>query len=445
VGAGRSGARVNRASRERALSRVSPAMIDELERLRLQRILSDWVTGLPLYPVADLRNERVANLGVIYLQLGRFAGIESVYGWELYDQVLRCVTESLRQDLEASTLRPCLLSMQFTGCDGFYLLFDLPADGTGEREQRLEKEALRLRDGATRRLSQRLGRTIVELMAVHCSAVYVPDDPRTRPSRNVVRGLREAARLVESRESAERLKLVASCRSVLAGRKLHAVYQPVVSIKDNAVVGYEALIRGPHGELELPDVLFAVAHEADMTLELESLCLETIFAKVPRGVAGKKLFVNASPRLLGHSVFLDERNLQAMKRAHPEVVLEVSEKEVVHDYPAFRETLDRLRHVGLQIAIDDAGSGYSGLESILQLRPEYIKVATSIVRNLHADTIKRQVITALATLGEQIQAPLIAEGIEQPEELDSLLALGVRMGQGFLLGRPQARIARNAH
>ena len=420
-------------------------MVDELERLRLQRILSDWVTGLPLYPVADLRNERLPNLGIVYLQLGRFAGIESVYGWELYDQVLRCVTESVRADLETSTLRSAFLSIQFTGCDGFYLLFDLAAGTTAAGQAALEKEALRFREGATRRLSQRLGRTIVELMAVHHSAVCVPDDPRVRPSRNVIRGLREAARLVETRETAERLRLAASCRAVLAGRKLHAVYQPVVSIRENDVVGYEALIRGPAGELERPDMLFAVAEEADMTLELESLCLETIFAKVPRGVLGKKLFVNASPRLLGHSVFLDERNLESMRRAHPHVVVEISEKEVVHDYPAFRETLDRLRHAGLQIAIDDAGSGYSGLESILQLRPEFIKVATSIVRNLHADTIKRQVITALATLGEQIEAPLIAEGIEQRAELDSLLALGVRMGQGFLLGRPQARIARTTH
>jgi len=418
-------------------------MVDELERLRLQRILSDWVTGLPLYPVADLRNERVSNLGVIYLQLGRFAGVESVYGWELYDQVLRCVTESLQADLESSSLRSSFLSIQFTGCDGFYLLFDLRVGG--DVQARLEKESARFREGATRRLGHRLGRTIVELMAVHCSAVCVPDDPRVRPSRNVIRGLREAARLVETRETAERLKLVASCRAVLAGRKLHAVYQPVVSIKEKGIIGYEALIRGPAGELERPDVLFAVAHEADMTLELESLCLETIFASLPRAVAKKKLFVNASPRLLGHSVFLDERNLASMRRAHPNVVVEISEKEVVHDYPAFRETLDRLRSAGLQIAIDDAGSGYSGLESILQLRPEYIKVATSIVRNLHADTIKRQVITALATLGEQIQAPLIAEGIEQPEELDSLLALGVRMGQGYLLGKPQARVARTVH
>jgi len=441
---GRTAIRARQVTRAKPAPGAPPPMVDELERLRLQRILSDWITGLPLYPVADLRNERVANLGVIYLQLGRFAGVESVYGWELYDQVLRCVTESLQADVETSPLRTSFLSIQFTGCDGFYLLFDV-APGGGDPQLRLERESVRLRDGATRRLSQRLGRTIVELMAVHCSAVCVPDDPRARPSRNVIRGLREAARLVETRETAERLKLVSACRAVLAGRKLHAVYQPVVSIKDSGIVGYEALIRGPVGELERPDVLFAVAHEADMTLELESLCLETIFAKVPRAITGKKLFVNASPRLLGHSVFLDERNLASIRRAHPNVVVEVSEKEVVHDYPAFRETLDHLRHAGLQIAIDDAGSGYSGLESILQLRPEYIKVATSIVRNLHTDTIKRQVITALASLGEQIQAPLIAEGIEQPEELHSLLSLGVRMGQGYLLGRPQVRCARTVH
>src|SRR4051794_33874628 len=134
LGGGKAFARARQGSRGRSATTTSsampgpaPMMLDELERLRLQRILSDWVTGLPLYPIADLRNERLANLGVVYLQLGRFAGIESVYGWELYDQVLRCVTESLRADIESSALRPAFLSMQFTGCDGFYLLFDLPA------------------------------------------------------------------------------------------------------------------------------------------------------------------------------------------------------------------------------------------------------------------------------------------------------------------------------
>ena len=102
--------------------------------------------------------------------------------------------------------------------------------------------------------------------------------------------------------------------------------------------------------------------------------------------------------------------------------------------------LAQLRSSGLQIAIDDAGSGYSGLESILQMRPEYIKVANSIVHSLHQETIKREIITALATLGRQIESSIVAEGIEHPDELRSLLELGVNYGQGYLLGRPSPRI-----
>jgi len=270
----------------------------------------------------------------------------------------------------------------------------------------------------------------------------VDDDPRVRPSRSVVRALQEAARLAGVHEGRDRQQLMTRFKGITSGRKLRAVYQPVIDIQNGPVIGYEALIRGPVGSgLESPDVLFAVAREVGLELEFDNLCLETIFAGVPAAVRGKKLFVNASSRLLAHSVFLDERNLSRIQRAHPHVVVEVSEKEVVLDYAAFREVLDRLRSSGMEIAIDDAGSGYSGLESILQLRPEYIKVADSIVHRLHQDTIKREIITALASLGRQINASLVAEGIEEQEELDSLLALGVGYGQGFLLGRPRRRMA----
>jgi EAL domain-containing protein (putative c-di-GMP-specific phosphodiesterase class I) len=182
-----------------------------------------------------------------------------------------------------------------------------------------------------------------------------------------------------------------------------------------------------------------------MSLELENLCLETIFGRLPRALLRQRLFVNASAKLLTHSVFLDQRNLDEIRRVHPRVIIEISEKEVVGDYVAFRETIDQLRSSGLQIAIDDAGSGYSGLESILQLRPEYIKVANSIVHNLHQDGIKREIIMALSSLGRQINAEIVAEGIEQPEEVESLMKLGVAYGQGYLLGRPSARLATAAN
>jgi hypothetical protein len=122
------------------------------------------------------------------------------------------------------------------------------------------------------------------------------------------------------------------------------------------------------------------------------------------------------------------------------VVIEISEKEVVGDYPSFRDILDTLRGARLKIAIDDAGSGYSGLETILYLRPDYIKVADSLVRNLETDPIKREIIASLASIGRRIQATLIAEGIEREEERRALLALEIEYGQGFLLGRPSFQV-----
>jgi EAL domain-containing protein (putative c-di-GMP-specific phosphodiesterase class I) len=419
---------------------AAPASFEDVERLRLQSILTDGVTGLNLLP--DLRNERVTNLGVIYLQLGRFSGVESLYGWELYDRVLHLTAESLRADLETSPLKGCLLAVQFTGADGFHLLFDLRSRSDDVRRARLEEEARRFKDGVIQRLRHGLGRTSVDLMTVHATCLKVADDPRVRPSRNVVRALQEAARLAGVREGQDRQQVMSQFKSVVSGRKLRAVYQPVMDIQHDAVIGYEALIRGPAGSgLESPDVLFAAAREVGLELEFDNLCLEIIFGGVPGAARGKKLFVNASSKLLAHSVFLDERNLSRIQRAHPRVVMEISEKEVVMDYAAFREVLERLRSSGLEIAIDDAGSGYSGLESILQLRPEYIKVSDSIVHRLHQDTIKREIITALASLGRQINASLVAEGIEERAELQSLLALGVGYGQGFLLGRPRRRMA----
>jgi EAL domain-containing protein (putative c-di-GMP-specific phosphodiesterase class I) len=431
-----------RLSRQTPQAPLLPAeTADQLERLRLEKLLTDWVTGLTLHPLADLRNERIADLGIIYLQLGRLTGVESFYGWQLYDRLLRLVTESLRESLEGSRLKSHFFSLQFTGSDGFYLLFDLSDRRNGLHAVRLEQEAERFREGVIRKIRKTLGQTIVDLMSVHASCLIVPDDPRVRPSRNLIRGLREAARIVESHEMSRQAEFVSRGKQIISGRKLHAVYQPVFNVRDRSVLGYEALIRGPAGSpLEYPDLLFAAARECDMQLELENLCLETIFGNLPRAVQNKKLFVNASSKLLTHSLFLDERNLTQIRESHPEVVIEISEKEIVRDYPSFRDVLDRLRAAGISIAMDDAGSGYSGLESILQLRPEYIKVANTIVHDLHLDSIKREVITALASLGRQIKASLVAEGIERAEEIDSLLELGVDYGQGYFLARPSNRI-----
>lgn len=417
-----------------------------IERLRWERMARDGVTGLPVHPFEDPERvalvERIEHLGVIYLQIGRFFGFEELYGWEQYDRVLSLVAEGVRRDLAESALAPYFVSLRYSGSDGFYILFSLPAPGKRRFLPSLDTESVRIREGAAARLRQTFSGTTVDLISVYASSLLVDDNPRVRPSRHLIRTLAEAAKIVSRYQTREKHDLVAGLKTVLGQKQLKAAFQPVCHLPDGMVLGYEALIRGPHGSvLEQPNALFAVAHENDMDVELETLCLETIFQRLPKGIAARRLFVNASARLLRHPVFLDPRNLAEINRTHGDVVIEISEKEMVGDYSSFRGILDVVRGANLKIAIDDAGSGYSGLEAILYLRPDYIKVADSLVRHLETDPIKREIIASLASIGRQIQATLVAEGIERPEEREALVELGVPYGQGFLLGRPAFQLS----
>jgi EAL domain-containing protein (putative c-di-GMP-specific phosphodiesterase class I)/GGDEF domain-containing protein len=416
-----------------------PADGARVDRLRQERIVFDSVTGLPLHPFEDPsrlgRLESIRRLGVVYLQIGKFFGFEELYGWELYDKVLVVVAEGLSEDVADSRLAPHFVSVRYNGSDGFFLLFDLPE--TGRFASGIETEALRLQEKALRRLRDCFGGTTVDMMSVHASSLVARDNPRVRASRHIVRSLAEAARIVHQRQTREKLDLCAELKNVLGSKKLKAAYQPVCHLPGGAVFGYEALIRGPRGTpLEHPSALFAVAQENGMSIELETLCLEAVFAALPKGLEARRLFVNATTTLLRHPVFIDERNLRSINRSHPDVVIEISEREMVGDYSSFLGVLERLRRSGLRFALDDAGSGYSGLEAILHLRPDYIKVADSLVRHLEGDAIKQEIITSLTAIGRRVGATLIAEGIERSEEKDALVALGVPFGQGYLLGRP---------
>ena len=93
--------------------------------------------------------------------------------------------------------------------------------------------------------------------------------------------------------------------------------------------------------------------------------------------------------------------------------------------------------LGMSFAVDDVGSGYSGLETIARLRPSYLKVDASLVRNLHTSIMNREMLKAILTLGRSIGSKIIAEGIENASELSALREIGVDFGQGYYLGRPK--------
>jgi EAL domain-containing protein (putative c-di-GMP-specific phosphodiesterase class I) len=120
------------------------------------------------------------------------------------------------------------------------------------------------------------------------------------------------------------------------------------------------------------------------------------------------------------------------------LVFEVTEHAPIDDYDDFLHVLRRLARSGVQIAVDDAGAGYSSLRHILNLRPQTIKLDISLTRNLHRDRSRRALTAALSSFAAQLDATVIAEGIESEEELHALLEIGIALGQGYYLGRPSS-------
>jgi EAL domain-containing protein (putative c-di-GMP-specific phosphodiesterase class I) len=146
------------------------------------------------------------------------------------------------------------------------------------------------------------------------------------------------------------------------------------------------------------------------------------------------LSLNVSPTTImspGLAAELEDMPLERL-------VLEMTEHARVDDYPALKAALADLRAEGLRLAVDDAGAGFASLRHVVLLHPDLIKLDTTLTSDVHQDEAQRALVVALVAFGSQIGASVVAEGIESEEQLTALRQAGVRFGQGFHLGRPEA-------
>ena len=226
---------------------------------------------------------------------------------------------------------------------------------------------------------------------------------------------------------------------ILFEQALTNVYEPIIELADHTVIGYEALIRGPRASgLETPAQLFSVAYKCNLEYELDSLC-RRLALRNARGIEpGQKLFLNILPTSIHDPDFSEMRirdELEQIDLAPQNLVLEISEREAISNFQIFREAIGHFSNLGFGIALDDIGSGYSSLETALELAPDYLKIDMSLVRGIDDQPPKQELLRGLQGLAEKLQADLIAEGIETEEELDAIRELAIKCGQGYAIGR----------
>ncbi|MNS72058.1 putative membrane protein YjcC [compost metagenome] len=123
-----------------------------------------------------------------------------------------------------------------------------------------------------------------------------------------------------------------------------------------------------------------------------------------------------------------------------QIVFELTEKQAVTDYESYEGVLASYRAQGFRIAIDDAGSGYNSLKTLVYLKPEYVKLDRSLIQDIHLNPVQQQIVMILVEYANKSGTHVIAEGIERVEELAYLRERGVHMGQGYALGRPSSEL-----
>lgn len=235
---------------------------------------------------------------------------------------------------------------------------------------------------------------------------------------------------------------------ILAHGDLNSLFQPIFSLSERRILGYEALTRGPsNSPLHSPVTLFAMARHAGRLSELEMACRKRACTRFHELKLDGKLFLNVSPESLldpAHQPGRTLQMLQAFGIPPSEVVIELTEHAPTDDFALLDTALHHYRAMGFSIALDDLGAGYSSLRLWSELRPDYVKIDRHFIDGIHQDAVKREFVGSILKMAKASRAQVIAEGIELSEELAVLAEMGLDLVQGYLLCRPQENPPREA-
>jgi EAL domain-containing protein (putative c-di-GMP-specific phosphodiesterase class I) len=411
------------------------------EWLRFKNHVYDANTELPTLPavlddVRRLMEERGAA-ALVYLDVGGDAA-ETVHGWQSYDEILRGFAKSLvalRGDVVGPRDIVCALSVR---SDKFLAFLS----GRGSLDAAAAAAmAERLRERLVETLPRHTPVSLPAPVSFSVGHAVIFRDPMLRAERSVHRALDEAMVMNLRQRTRDEDHRARGLDAIIKGQQLVTLYQPILDLRDLSVLGHEVFTHGPAGgPFEDPERLFALAERVGRLVDFETLsrrqALETVWQHLPRG---KKLFLNTSARTLRDPevtgpAFAREVEARGLRRG--DVVLEVTERSTLAGGSADRQPLRRLKEAGFGIAIDDMGAGYSSLNALVEMEPDYLKFDVSLVRNIDRSLIKKSLLETLVDISAKIGAQVIAEGVEAESEFTTLRDLGVHLGQGRYLAPP---------
>lgn len=398
---------------------------------------TDMVTGLPNRQGLIVAHDRLVELdrsaSVIHVDLNDFNAINQHYGYESGDVIL---TELARRLTEITSDGDTVARVDG---DGFVLLVSSAADNAEPLTRRVLSHIggpIRLPSGAQVVVSGRAGWSTGradssrELLR---RAQYALAEAASQPG-GICGYTTELAQSDEHRR-----RTGSELRQALAGDEFELYAQPIVDVLEKRVLGVEAFLRWQHptGRLITPAEFIPVAEETATIADIDRWVITRCIAEASKADPSLVFSMNVSSRFMATPELADHvlESLATTGLAAARVQIDVTETNVATDAQGVIESIKRLNQVGVQVALDDFGSGYSSLAHLLKLDVSTIKIDRRMV-SLVTEPEGRGVIGAILAFAKRRDLTVVAEGVETPDEAATLADLGCRFQQGYLHGYP---------
>ncbi len=378
---------------------------------------------------------RDRSLSCLLVDLSRLHRVELDLGVAHHSEIYDAAALVLDR-LKGTTLDPADLVCRSGDGDGYYVMLA----PRGAHRIDLEQLALTVEKAVEEALAPMVNEVIREQPRITVGAARVLGNSLIRPERLTARLINDATDNARNLRERKAHRDRSTLQDVILGEGLTSVYQPIIDLGTGDTFAFEALTRGPRKtRLESPATLFAIADEVDLTVELDRACFRGALRSATALEPVHRLFVNLLPMSFYDTAFIEVEvgNLLSAAGLTPaNIVFEITERLAIENFASFKRALANYTAMGFGVAIDDVGTRHSNLETVMSLRPHFIKISDVLVRGIARSTVKREMLRSLRHIAETIDAVMIAEGIEQVEDVVALRDLGLRYGQGYYMARP---------
>ena len=412
---------------------IAEALQDPLTKLGNHRSFQEELDRL-----SEASQRYEVPLSLVLIDLDGFKAVNDTLGHAAGDKVLA----RFGRLLELSIRRPDR-SFRIGGDEFAILLPHTDDEGAWVVARRLLVSALQpvLRELGDEAISFSAGVSSIPALAANREQLYLQADAALydakRAGRTEVRRYEPGTAAGAPTLPAEQLSSIAE---VIARHQLRPVYQPIVELGTAVVLGYEGLIRPGDGiPFAGPGDLFAAAEATGHIVDLDLACLDVIIGGAADLPDAHFLSVNVSAQTIEAPEFGSATLLTILERhgvTPDRIVIELTEHRPLRDPDAARSKFEAFRRHGIRFAADDLGAGNAGLRLLAQVRFDVLKVDLSLVQRSGPGAPSNAVIGSVVGLATQTDALVIAEGLEHEEQVTQVATLGVRAGQGYLLGRP---------